>query len=112
MSQLRLHPSSRLVEAEWLVPRLATFGSGVASVVPGGFPAYSRILHPARGRNDEKIRWADVAVKSGSTMHRLVQFNAINRPPVYVSEVAAGPPESGHLPPDLLKVIRAVLDKS
>ena len=92
MDQLRLHPSSQLGEAEWLAPRLATFGPGVASVVPGGFPAYSRILHPARGMHDEEIRWADVAVKSGSTMHRLVQFDAINRPPVSVSEVAVGPP--------------------
>ena len=111
MDQLRLHPSSQLVEAEWLAPRLATFGSGVASVVPGGFPAYSRILHPARGKNDEKIRWADVAVRSGSTMHRLVQFHAINRPPVSVSEVAVAPPEPGNLPPELLRVLCAVLDK-
>jgi hypothetical protein len=111
MDQFRLHPSSRLVEAEWLASRLATFGSGVASVVPGGFPAYSRILHPARGRNDEKIRWADVAVKSGSTMHRLVQFHAITKPPVSASEVAVAPPEPGNLPPDLLRVLCAVLDK-
>jgi hypothetical protein len=111
MSQLRLHPSSRLVEAEWLAPRLATFGSGVASVVPRGFPAYSRILHPARGRNNEKIRWADVAVKSGSTMHRLVQFHAINRPPVSRSEAAVAPPEPGNLPPDLLRLLCAILDK-
>src|SRR5215467_2495858 len=96
---VKLHPSSRVVEADWLALRLGPFGSGVASVVPSGFPAYSRILHPARGMNGEEIRWADVAVKSGSTMHRLVQFHAINRTPVSVSEVAVGPPESGNLPP-------------
>ena len=51
MDQRRLYFSSRLGEAEWLAPRLGPFGSGVASVVPDGFPAYSRILHPARGKN-------------------------------------------------------------
>jgi hypothetical protein len=105
VDQLRLHPSSRLVEAEWLAPRLRPFGSGVASVVPDGFPAYSRILHPARCLDGEQIRWADVAVKSGSTMHRLVQFHAIN--PVW--EGAVGPPEPGNLPPNLLRVLCAVL---
>ena len=111
MDQPKLHASSRLIEAKWLASRLRPFGSGVASVVPDGFPAYSRILHPARGINDGQIRWADVAVKSGSTMHRLVQFHAINRPPVSVLEVAVGPPEPGNLPPDLLRVLCAVLDK-
>ena len=109
MDQLRLRLSSRLVEAEWLAPRLGPFGSGVASVVPDGFPAYSRILHPAHGMNDEEIRWADVAVKSNSTMHRLVQFHAINRQPVSVSEVAVAPPESGNLPSHLLRVLCAAL---
>ena len=109
MDQLRLHPSSRLVEADWLASRLGPFGSGVASVVPNGFPAYSRILHPARGMHDEEIRWADVAVKSGKTMHRLVQFHAINRPPVTVSKVAVAPPEPGNLPSDLLRVLCTAL---
>lgn len=109
MDQRRLHLSSQLVEAEWLAPRLGPFGSGVTSVVPDGFPAYSRILHPARGMNYEKIRWADVAAKSGSTMHRLVQFHAINGPRVSVSEVAVAPPEPGNLESDLLKVLCAAL---
>ncbi len=101
--------SSRLVETDRLASRLHPFGLGVASVVPDGFPAYSRILHPARGINDEQIRWADVALKSGSTMHRLAQFHAISRPPVAVSEVAVGPPEPGNLPPNLLRVLCSAL---
>ena len=109
MGQHRLHPSSRLSEAEWLAARRAPFGShSVASVVPGGFPAYLRILHPAQGRNRERLRWAEVASKSDRTMHRLVQFHAINRTPVSGSE-AATPPESGNLPSALLTVACAVL---
>jgi hypothetical protein len=111
VDQFRLHHSSGLVETDWVASRLRPFGLGVASVVPDGFPAYSRILHPARGINDEQIRWADVAVKSGSTMHRLAQFHAISQPPVAVSEVAVGPPEPGNLPPNLFRVLCAALAK-
>jgi hypothetical protein len=77
----KLRPSTQLVEAKWLAARLRAFGSGVASIVPNGFPAYVRILHPARaaGVKDEPVTWAEVAARSGGTMHRLVQFHAIAR---------------------------------
>jgi hypothetical protein len=110
MGQLRLHPSSRLSEADWLAPRRAPFDSYcVASVVPGGFAAYVRILHPARDIRGERLRWAEVAAKSGRTMHRLVQFHAINRPPDSSSEIGATFPEQGNLPSDLLRVASAAL---
>ncbi|HTU46518.1 MAG TPA: hypothetical protein VMF91_15730 [Bryobacteraceae bacterium] len=81
MLNSELRPSTQVVEAEWLTPRLQAFGSGVASIVPNGFPAYVRILHPARaaGVKDEPVIWAEVAARSGRTMHRLVQFHAIAR---------------------------------
>jgi hypothetical protein len=56
-----LRPSTSLVEAESLAPRLRSFASGVAAIVPDEFPAYIRILHAARGVNGEPVRWADVA---------------------------------------------------
>ena len=72
----KLRPSTQTVEAKWLAARLLGFGSGVASIVPNRFPAYVRILHPARaaGVKDEPVTWAEVAARSGGTMHRLVQF--------------------------------------
>jgi len=110
MGQLGLHPSSRPFEAEWLVARRAPFDSYcVASVVAGGFPAYVRILHPALGVDGERLGWADVARQSGRMMHRRVQFHAINRSSASGSEIAAGPPESGNLPPDLLRAACAAL---
>jgi hypothetical protein len=108
---VRLHPSSRVVEAEWLEARLRRFGTGVASVLPDGFPAYTRILHPARGINGEQIRWAEIAAKSGGAMHRLVQFHAINRSAVSNSDMAVGPPEGGNLPSNLVKHLCAALAK-
>jgi hypothetical protein len=111
--EFRLHPSTRLVEAEWLRQRLHSFGSGVASVVPDDFPAYIRILHPPRGGNNEPLHWADVAARSGRTMHRLVQFHAIERSLSSTegdgSVPPTSPPESGNLSADLLSAICAIL---
>jgi hypothetical protein len=75
-----LHPSAEVTVADWLGPRLRRFGSAVAGVVPDRFPAYVRILHPARGPDGLPVRWAEVAAWSGRTMHRLAQFHAIRRP--------------------------------
>ena len=109
MDQRRLRPSARLGEAEWVARRLAPFGSTVASVVPDRFPAYVRILHPGRSMDGSALRWSDVALKSGRMMHRLVQFHAINRSPVAVSEGAVEPPQPGNLADDLLSVMCAAL---
>jgi len=98
-----MHPSARVGEADWLAGRRAPFGSYcVASIVTGGFPAYVRILHPARSMHGERLRWAEVAARSERSMHRLVQFHAINRPPVSQAE-------AGNLPPDLLRAACDVL---
>ena len=105
--QLRI--SSRFNEVEWLAARMAPFGSGVTAVVPRGYASYSRILHPAAGTNGEKLRWADVAAKSGCTMHRLVQFHAIHRPTASLFHIVA--PEPGNLPSDLLKILCVTLSK-
>jgi hypothetical protein len=85
----------------WLAKRRPLFSSyNVASIVTGGFPAYARILHPVRNGNTEWIRWSEIAAKSSRTMHRLVQFHAINQPPV----PGIGTPESGNLPAHLLRI--------
>jgi hypothetical protein len=45
---------------DWLIRALAGFGTGLGSIVPDGFAAYARVLHPAwRGR--AKVRWRDLA---------------------------------------------------
>ena len=107
-----LHPSAEVTAADWLGPRLRRFGSAVAGVVPDRFPAYVRILHPARGPDGRPVRWAEVAAWSGRTMHRLAQFHAISRP----AAAPAGPapwndedPPDGNLPAELLRILCGVL---
>jgi hypothetical protein len=93
-----LHPSAEVTVADWLGPWLRRFGSAVAGVVPDRFPAYVRILHPARGPDGLPVRWAEVAAWSGRTVHRLAQFHAIRRP---AASAPIGPPSwNGEDPPD------------
>lgn len=102
--------SSRIAEAEWIEDRLVPFASCVTAIVPTGFEAYVRIFHPATERHDgnERIRWADVAARSGRTTHRLAQFHAINRPLGGGAETAHSP-SPGTLHPDLLEALCATL---
>ena len=111
----------KIAEAEWLKPRLRPFLGGVASIVPAGFPAYVRILHPSPGPNDQLSTWAEVAARSGRTMHRLAQFHAIeqprtslDRPSKSYSELmnaVVHPPDSGRLHPNHLTALCEILAK-
>lgn len=85
--------------AEWIRARLAPFGQNtITSVVPGGFKAYARILHPVKTEPsgiEPVVRWADVARWSGMEMTRDVQFYEIAIP----AGVPDGPaPGAGSLP--------------
>jgi hypothetical protein len=108
-----LRPSADVAAAGWLGPRLRRFGSAVAAVVPDGFPAYVRILHPARGSDGRAVRWAQVAAWSGRRMHRRVQFHAIARPAASVPTDPAPwdgeQPAQGNLPAELLRILCATL---
>ena len=64
--------------ADWIRQRLAPFGSGeVKSVVPDGFAAYARVLHPARDSEDRPVCWAKVAAGNGLDLFPGAQFPEI-----------------------------------
>jgi hypothetical protein len=46
-------------------------------MVPTGYEAYARILHPAADRDGNSVRWADVASFTGRTVHPLVQWHRL-----------------------------------
>ncbi len=55
----------------------------MTSVVPAGFEAYARVLHPAQkpGRGGGRlVRWAEVAAWSGLPLRRDAQFHSIALP--------------------------------
>jgi hypothetical protein len=106
--------SAEVGAADWLRPRLRRFGTGVASIVPDGFPAYVRILHPVRAPGGRPVRWAEVAAWSGRTMHRLAQFHAISQPSPAAAPPGPAPwdgeaPPDGNLPAGLLRTLCATL---
>lgn len=69
--------------ADWIGPRLTDWGSGVTSVVPSGFAAYTRIVHrPGMHLPDSTpvsgaTTWAQVAASTGRLAHSLMQWHAI-----------------------------------
>ena len=84
--------SSDVHQADWIGPRLAPWrGDHIATiVVPTGFPAYARVLHPAgiTEHGERPVRWADVAAWSGLPLRPDAQFHSIALPPT----APGGPP--------------------
>lgn len=69
--------------ASWIGPRLHPFGRDVGSVVPGGFEAYARLLHPVEPSDcavADRRRWSDVAAANGRIVHAEMQFHLVSRP--------------------------------
>lgn len=76
----------------WTEQLTNPFDYRVHSVVPVGFEAYTRILHPFDSRNsDHEIPWRDVATWSGRTVHRLAQSPAIATPASAYSPTTTAP---------------------
>jgi hypothetical protein len=72
-----LKPVPDVGAADWIAPRLRGFGGRVHCVVPDGFVAYARILHPAYDEDGEPVPWAEVCHRSRRVAHRLMQWNSI-----------------------------------
>jgi hypothetical protein len=71
-------PSEAVEKADWIGPRLHPFAQDVGAIIPPGFAAYARILHPAIGDPyPTEVRWSEVAAWNGKTIHPEVQFNPI-----------------------------------
>jgi hypothetical protein len=82
-------------QAGWIAPRLAPWEDEytITIVVPAGFEAYARVLHPAEtpGTGDRLVRWADVAAWSAMPLREDAQFHSIALPPA----APGGPPPYG-----------------
>jgi hypothetical protein len=91
--------STAVGQADWVGERLSPFGAHqVTSVVPAGFEAYARVLHPAAepDRDDgDLVRWAEVAAWSGLPLRADAQFHSVALPP---GRPARPAPWSGHGP--------------
>jgi hypothetical protein len=109
----------------WIAPRLRGFGGRVNYVVPDGFAAYARVLHPAEDEPGQAVTWAEVCRRTGRTAHPLMQWNSIAGVVRHVStegrwphryEVGSessdwpgSPPRVGNPPPDTFAAVLDVL---
>lgn len=76
MSFRDLVPETDVSPAAWIIDGVRPFGSGVGSLVPGGFEAYARVFHPAQlGGVD--VRWSTVAEANGRVAHPGMEWVAI-----------------------------------
>ena len=98
-------PLGDVTPGMWLQQRLWTWGRGstrqgvaVGCVVPTGFEAYARVLHPAWRQTErglEPVRWSEIASWTGSTVHPLMQFHRIAKLPAHPGQRA---PTWGRVP--------------
>ncbi len=109
--------SDEIAAADWIGPRLLPFDDHrVASVVPGGFEAYARVLHPAEepGPDGRLVRWAEVAAWSGQPLRPDSQFHSIALPAVRPSQpgpwASQGPRQGSLYPPDALALASLARD--
>ncbi|MHB8612149.1 MAG: hypothetical protein ACYDAL_06925 [Candidatus Dormibacteraceae bacterium] len=109
-----LTPSEAVENGDWIRPRLHPFAAyDAGAVIPTGFAAYARILHPAF-IEDVEVRWSEVAGWSGKAIHPEAQFPAIAaplpghgaRPGPFIS-----PPRNAHLSDSQVRVLAGLLAK-
>ncbi|WP_427018672.1 hypothetical protein ACQCSX_09135 [Pseudarthrobacter sp. P1] len=116
----------------WIADALAPYhsrerrglaGSTVAATVPDSFEAYVRILHPVVMNTLDingtfhfgTTTWADVAAKTGRTIHPAVQFAAITGLPrgeqLILGDQHYGNPIEGRLEPFALAALADVVGR-
>jgi hypothetical protein len=61
------------------------------------------------GPHRKVLRSADIAARSGRSIHRLAEFQAVSQPPVSISGAGVGPRKPENLPSDLLSALYAGL---
>lgn len=106
--------AGRPVEADTSAAAWRTSGG---RLLPEGFPAYARVLHPAiryAGDDDVEVPWVEVAEANAAVAHRLMQWPAIAGGWEFVHEENQSPlwddsPAEGHLPVPVAQRLVAVL---
>src|SRR5699024_6302849 len=89
MTAPRFEWSSATDQADWIGPLLPPLGvSRVGSLIPTGFAAYARLLHPAISVGGNVVRWSEIATWSGTALVRGSQFHDIALP----RHTPSGPP--------------------
>ncbi|WP_317494201.1 hypothetical protein [Haloechinothrix sp. LS1_15] len=108
-------PVSDVSVGDWIAPRLGTFGGWVGSVVPHGFDAYARVLHPVVDAEDQPATWVDVCAATGKQAHALMQWGRIAASGGERADRAVDwdgdEPEPGNLAPEQFTALCRILSR-
>jgi hypothetical protein len=110
--------SDEIRQASWIGERLAPFNAYmVTSVIPSGFEAYARLLHPAEEPlhgGERVVRWTKVAAWSGLPLRPGSQFHSIAlpraRPEGEAPWTSQGPHRGSLYPPDAVVLAEILRD--
>jgi len=77
MDAPKLQAASDISAAQWIAAQLGGAVGAVTQAVPGGYPAYARICHPAPDETGAFLTWTQVAQVTGRRPHPLMQWHAL-----------------------------------
>jgi hypothetical protein len=98
--------------AQWIADRLSGGWGTVGGLVPDGFAAHARVLHPASRDDRTGVTWAEVAEVTGRRLHAGVQWHALvgSADPWQRDGLwPGGPPQEGSLEVGPLRALCDVL---
>jgi len=91
--------SSDVRQADWIARALTPWEGDytITGVIPAGFEAYARVLHPVDTPENggSLVRWADVAAWSGMPLRPDAQYHSVALPP---TDPGGSPPGDGQSP--------------
>jgi hypothetical protein len=109
-----LTPAEDTKAADWIVAALRTFAKSVTSLVPEGYPAYVRVLHPAY-RDQQPVRWSEIASANGTQAHAGMQLCGLTGSYRFEREAQPGvyerAPIEGSLPAEIRPSLAGVLSQ-
>ena len=73
-----IRPDADVAEADWWETDWPDgTPPAVGFLIPRGFEAYARVLHPAHDHEHDAVTWATVAQASGTTLHPQAQWHRL-----------------------------------
>ena len=112
-----MHAARNAEAASWIASRLHPFAVDVGSIIPIGFPAYARLLHPpywlTPAGEKTPVRWREIAAANNRTVAAEMQLLDMSTQPTRFSasgEALWGEQtQTGNLPREVAERLAGIL---
>jgi hypothetical protein len=112
-----MHAATNAEPASWIPSRLHPFAVDVGSIIPIGFPAYARLLHPpyrlTPAGKKTPVRWREIAAANNRTVAAEMQLLDTSSQPTRFSasgeELWDQQTQTGNLPREVAERLAAIL---